>query len=107
MYNIEKRFSKFLLDNSERKGVMSNAQISKFNNEFDELLTVYESSQRKYKPLNKSQTPYNDVLYLYFHDEYSSIGHYCLIDKNNVLAGIQEIKQNLLNDGNNVMKMCL
>ena len=95
-YNIEKRFNRFLLEKSERKGVMSNARITKFNNEFNESLTAYELSQRKYKSLNKSQTPYNDVLYLYFHDEYSSIGHYCLIDKNNVLSGIQEIKQNFV-----------
>ena len=47
-------------------------------------------------PYIKSQTPYNGVLYLYFHDEHSTIGHYCLIDKNNVLAGIQEIKQNFV-----------
>ena len=47
---IENRFNRFLLDKSERKGVMSNARIAKFNNEFNELVTAYEPFQRKYKP---------------------------------------------------------
>ena len=40
-YNIGNRFNRFLLDKSERKGVMSNARITKFNNEFNESPTVY------------------------------------------------------------------
>ena len=94
--NIESEFEKFLFNTQakNRKGVMTNAKISKFNNCFNESLQYYNPKDRHLYPKLKEKSDNKMVLYLHFDNEKTTIGHYCLINKEEKQLGIQEIKNN-------------
>ena len=72
--------------------IMSNTKFTRFNEFMKDNVQYYNSEDRHLYPHIKEKK-YNYVYYLHNPVKHS-IGHYCLIDKNNKLKGIKEIEEN-------------
>ena len=123
---IEKEFENFLFNtqSKNRKGVMCNAKISKFNEHFKTNVQYYNEKDRHRYPRNinypNKEGQKEMSFYLHFNSTYlsdtteeekTSSGHYCLIDKKNQTKGITEIEDNYImnwkNINDNVCKVAL
>ena len=95
--NINSEYTeKFLFNTQEknRKGIMKNSKISKFNKYFNESHQCYNPNDRHIYPKLKEKSENEMIIYLHFNSENDPIGHYCLVNKENIQLEISEIKDN-------------
>ncbi|ESO98766.1 hypothetical protein LOTGIDRAFT_158712 [Lottia gigantea] len=80
---------------SNRKGVMTSARISEFDEKFNTYFQIYMPKHRHFQPKRVSEE-LDWVFYLYK-------SHFCLIRRNNKTLGIKEIEDNY---DENVWRTC-
>jgi hypothetical protein len=102
---LEEEFSEFLFSfqSKNRKGIMTNAKISKFNTKFNETVQYFTDGKDNHLNPRNLNSNHEWCIFLYFQDKNKTdrededcfkTGHYCLIRKSNKRDGIQEIKNN-------------